>query len=75
MHVLYKLMQIAQENWPVPAKVLCLPHLEGDGLVWFGSKQKILPLSIRGLQPLLVGGHEPMSWPHALCYLRVVNLR
>ena len=50
-------------------------HLEGNGLVGFGSKEEVLPLSVWGLHPLLVGGHEAVPRSEAsFVDLRVIHL-
>lgn len=48
--------------------------LEGDSLVWFGGKEEVLPLLVRWLHLLFIGGHESMTRHDALHDLRQVNL-
>ena len=50
-------------------------HLERNRLVGLGGKQQILPLFVRRLNALLVGGHESVARRQALHYLRIINLK
>ena len=49
-------------------------YLEANSLIRFGSEEQVLPLSVWGLHPLLIGRHEPMTRNNSINYLRVVNL-
>lgn len=77
-------MELQEEllGFPVPVSpkfafgLVDLPagHLEGDGLVGLGGHQQVLPAPVRGLDPLLVGGHEAVAGHDALGDLGVVDL-
>jgi len=49
-------------------------YLERDRLIRLSSEQKILPLSIWGLDLLLVCRHKSVARYDPLCYLRVIHL-
>lgn len=49
-------------------------HLESYGFVGLGCHQKVLPASIRRLNPLFIRGHEPMARHDAFCNLWIINL-
>ena len=48
--------------------------LEADGFIGLGSKEKVLPLSIWRLHPLLVRRHKAMSGHNTVHYLGVIDL-
>ncbi len=50
-------------------------HFESDSLVRLCGKHEVLPLSVRGLHLLLIGGHEAVPGAHALRDLGVVYLK
>lgn len=54
--------------------VKVVAYLESDGFVGLGSKEDILVLPVRGVDSLLVGGHESVHWDHTLSYFWVVDL-
>lgn len=41
----------------------CKCYLKCDGFVGFSSKQEVLPGLVWRLNPLLIGGHEPVPRP------------
>ena len=49
-------------------------YLESYGFVGLRCHQEVLPAPVRGLNPLLVGGHEPMARHDAFCDLRIIDL-
>jgi len=49
-------------------------NFKGNGLIGLRSKKKILPLSIRRLNLLLIGSHKSVPWNNTFNNLWVINL-